>query len=563
MLGKLLTTTLPLACTLPIFLFLELITAELNIFVGGAVNAQPAKTESADIVIYGGTSSGIVAAVAAAREKRSVILLEASEHLGGMTTGGLGATDVGNPGAIGGYGREFYNRVEQYYIRRYGKDSPQVKECRNGFRFEPHVASRVYRDMIEECGIKVYIREPLRHVKKEGNRIVEIVTGGGRIWRANVYIDASYEGDLMAQAGVSYVVGREGRKDFGESLAGAQEFSKAHQWYIKVSPYDAMGRLLPFVQPGPLDPPGTGDRKVQAYNFRLCLTRRADLRLPWPRPRHYDAGKYELLARYLAARPDVKFAELCNPVPVPNEKTDTNNNGPFSTDHIGANWDYPDGDEATRRRIWQDHVDYIQGFFYFLAHDPRVPAKLQEEVRSWGLSKDEFGDTNNWPPQLYIREARRMRGLYIMTQHDIQEQRYKEDSVGLGSYNMDSHHVQRVPTREGGVINEGDFQVRVQPYSIPYRSLCPKNEECSNLLVPVCLSATHVAYGSIRMEPVYMILGQASGVAAHLAIEHRCPVQEIPVATLRDKLRQQKAILSPDEIPGKAPAKKSPATGKE
>ncbi len=514
--------------------------------------------ESADVVIYGGTSAGIIAAVTLAREKRQVVLLEASNHLGGMTTGGLGATDVGNPGAIGGYSREFYNRTHDYYIRRYGKNSPQVRDCRTGFRFEPHVAQRVYRDLIEECGIKVYTGEPLRSVQKEGNRLITITTGKGRVWKAQVYIDASYEGDLLARAGVSYVIGREGRKDFGESLAGVQEFSKAHQWYVKVSPYDKLGRLLPLVQTGPLDPPGTGDRKVQAYNFRLCLTQRADLRLPWPRPRNYDPARYELLARYLAARPDVKFAELCNPVPVPNGKTDTNNNGPISTDHIGANWDYPDGDEKTRQRIWQDHQEYTQGFFYFLAHDPRVPPKLQEEVRSWGLAKDEFVENDNWPPQLYIREARRMRGLYVMTQHDIQENRYKDDSVGLGSYNMDSHHVQRVPTKDGGVINEGDFQVRVQPYSISYRALVPKREECANLLVPVCLSATHVAYGSIRMEPVYMILGQACGVAAHLAIEKQCSVQEIPVEKLREKLRQQKAVLSPDEVPGKPAGKTGP-----
>lgn len=530
-------------------------------FLAESIAADPVGTESADIVVYGGTSGGIIAAVAAAREKRQVIVLEASNHLGGMTTGGLGATDVGNPGAIGGYAREFYNRVHEYYIRRYGKDSSQAKDCRTGFRFEPHVASRVFRDLLEECGIKVYMNEPLRDVQKEGNRIVAIRTGKGRTWQAKVYIDASYEGDLLARAGVSYAIGREGRKDFGESLAGVQEFSKAHQWYVKVSPYDPMGRLLPLVQPGPLDPPGSGDRKVQAYNFRLCLTRRGDLRLPWPKPRNYDPARYELLARYLVARPDVKFAELCNPVPVPNGKTDTNNNGPISTDHIGANWDYPDGDEATRQRIWQDHKDYTQGFFYFLAYDSRVPAKLQEEVRSWGLAKDEFVESDNWPPQLYIREARRMRGIYIMTQHDIEENRYKEDSVGLGSYNMDSHHVQRVPTKEGGVINEGDFQVRVQPYSIPYRALLPGKDRCANLLVPVCVSATHVAYGSIRMEPVYMILGQASGVAAHLAIENQCPVQDISVEKLREKLKQQKAILSPDEIPTKPPAKK-PAAGK-
>jgi hypothetical protein len=286
----------------------------------------------------------------------------------------------------------------------------------------------------------------------------------------------------------------------------------------------------------------------ERLHFRLCLTQRADLRLPWPKPKNYDPKRYELLARYLAARPDVQFGQLCNPVKLPNGKTDTNNNGPISTDHIGANWDYPEGNEETRRRIHDDHVDYTQGFFYFLATDLRVPKKLQAEVNSWGLSKGEHTDNNGWPHQLYIREARRMVGAYVMTQADLMQDRVKKDAVGLGSYNTDSHHVQRVPTADGAVVNEGDFQVGVQPYAIPYRSLTPVASQCKNLLVPVCVSSSHVAYGTIRMEPVFMVLGQACGVAAALAIDGKTSVQDVSVDKLQARLKAQKAVLSPEGL---------------
>ncbi|MFO0925578.1 MAG: FAD-dependent oxidoreductase [Gemmataceae bacterium] len=317
----------------------------------------------------------------------------------------------------------------------------------------------------------------------------------------------------------------------------------------------------PCIETTPLGKPGAGDRKVQAYNFRLCMTNHADNLVPWPKPANYDPARYELLARYLTAKPDLKMGQLMNPVRMPNAKTDTNNNGAFSTDHIGANWDYPDADPATRRRIWQDHVDYTQGFLYFLANDPRVPPALQKEMRGWGLAKDEFVDNGHWPTQLYVREARRMLGGYVMTEADILKERTKTDSVGLGSYNTDSHHVQRVLRDDGTALNEGDFQVGVSPYAIPYRSLYPKPAECDNLLVPVCCSASHVAYGTIRMEPVYMILGQASGVAAALAVEGTTSVQKVPVEQLTAKLKGQKAILSPDGLPGRAapPNRRDPA----
>ncbi len=511
------------------------------------LGAGPARGEAhrADVVVYGATAGGVVAAVAAAREGRSVVLLEPGRHVGGMVTGGLGATDTGKRTAIGGYSREFFSRVRAHYVKKYGPASRQVKDCSDGFRFEPHVASLVFHEMLKEAKVTPHLGQRLDRVVRKGDHIEAITTLKKDEFRAAVFVDATYEGDLMARAGVKYHVGREGRSVYGEPLAGVLARSPAHQWPVKVSPFDAKGRLLPFVQPGKLAAPGSGDRKVQAYNFRLCMTDRKDNQVPFPRPAGYDPGRYELLARYLVARPGLKMGQLMNPVRLPNDRTDTNNNGPFSTDHIGASWDYPEANDATRARIWEDHLRYQQGFHYFLANDPRVPKVLQAEVRRWGLAKDEFTDTDHWPPQLYVREARRMVGAYVMIQADLTERRVKHDSVGLGSYNADSHHVQRVVGPDGGALNEGDFQVPVRPYAIPYRSLTPRAAECDNLLVPVCLSASHVAYGSIRMEPVYMVLGHASGVAAALAVEGKTAVQAVPYARLKAKLLAQKAVLSP------------------
>jgi hypothetical protein len=503
-----------------------------------------------DVVVYGGTAGGVIAAVAAARQGKTVLLLEPGKHLGGMVSGGLGATDYGNRAAIGGYSREFFDRVRAYYVKKYGTGSPQVKDCFEGFHFEPHVAELIFKEMLKEAKVEVLFEQRrLLTVSKTGPRIDFIVTNDGHTFVYNksssaAFIDASYEGDLMAKAKVGYAIGREGRDQYKESIAGVQAHSPGHQWPVAVSPWKGDKRL-PFVRPWPVGEAGAADKKIQAYNFRLCMTKVKDNQVPFPKPANYDLDLYELLARYLAQKPGLKVGQLMNPVAMPNGKTDTNNNGPFSTDFIGGNWDYPEGDEATRTRILQEHVDYTQGFLYFLANDPHVPEPLQKEMRTWGLAKDEFTDTGNWPHQLYVREARRMLGEYVMTQADIMDKRTKDDSVGLGSYNTDSHHVQRVVAKAGVVLNEGDFQVRVQPYAIPYRSLTPKAAECENLVVPVCMSASHVAYGTVRMEPVYMILGQASGVAAALAIDGKTPVQKIPMAQLLTKLKAQKAVLSP------------------
>lgn len=504
----------------------------------------------ADVVIYGGTASGAIAAVAAAREGKSVVLIEASNHLGGMVSGGLGATDTGNRRCIGGYSRKFFLRVREFYEKKYGKNSQQVKDCSDGYRFEPSVALKVFEDMLGEVKVTPHFGESLKSVTMKSQRIIAIETSKGKKYIGKVFIDASYEGDLLAKAGVSYTFGRESQAKYGESLAGVQKYSSAHQWPVKVSGVDANGQPLPFVQAEAPGKPGQGDKKLQAYNYRLCLTQDPKLRLPFPKPANYDPLQFELLARYLKERPTVTVRQLMNPVKVPNGKTDTNNNGPFSTDYIGKNWDYPEADHATRQRIAQEHIDYTKGFLYFLANDPRVPKKLQAEMRSWGLSKGEFENNDHWPPQLYVREARRMLGEFIMTEKDIMKEHEKADSVGLGSYNTDSHHCQRFLREDGSVLNEGDFQVRVQPYAIPYRSLIPNKQECENLLVTVCLSASHVAYGTIRMEPVYMILGHASGVAAAMASDGKGSVHDITVAELQEKLVSQKAVLSPKGLGG-------------
>jgi hypothetical protein len=373
----------------------------------------------------------------------------------------------------------------------------------------------------------------------------------------------------MAQAGVSYTWGRESSDQYGESLAGVRDRTPKHQFQVPIKPFDQNGRLLPEVSRAKKSPAGTGDRKVQAYNFRLCMTNVAANRVPFPKPARYNPARYELLARMLAEMDTIKrtashsadmhksqtmdpmyrlkqpwsLVDVMKPDPIPNGKTDTNNNGPFSTDYIGANDEYPEADYAGRARIWRAHVDYVQGFFYFLQNDPKVPKGLRDEIAAWGLCKDEFTDTGHWPHQLYVREARRMIGEYVMSQNDIQTTVTKPDVIGMGSYNSDSHNVQRIVNEDGFVENEGDMQVPVTPYQIPYRMLVPKRAQASNLLVPVCFSATHVAYSTLRMEPQYMIIGQAAGVAASMAIDEGVAVQDIDRQALTAKLRAQGAVM--------------------
>jgi hypothetical protein len=373
----------------------------------------------------------------------------------------------------------------------------------------------------------------------------------GQIYRAKLFIDATYEGDLMAKAGVSFTVGREANAKYNETINGVRAMTPKHQFTVDVDPYvkpgDPNSGLLSFILPGDGGQPGEGDACIQAYNFRLCYTRIPANRLPLRKPKSYDPARYELLARYLkalvAAGRKPQLNEFWNPIWMPNGKTDINNNGGFSTDFIGANYDYPNGDYATRAKIWQAHEDYIRGFVYFFATSPRVPKNLRSEMQEWGPARDEFVATGGWPHQLYVREARRMISDYVMTEHNCRGTVAAEDPVSLAAYTMDSHNCQRL-VKNGHVENEGDVQVGgFPPYPISYRSIVPKAAECENLLVPVCLSATHIAYGSIRMEPVFMILGESAATAAALALDGQVSVQKVDYQKLRARLLADKQVL--------------------
>jgi hypothetical protein len=414
--------------------------------------------------------------------------------------------------------------------------------------FEPHVAEKIMDDLTTEFKFTVVRGKRLdlkNGVGKNEARITEIVMESGETFRGRMFIDATYEGDLLAKAGVSYHVGREANRTFGETLNGVQtKNATKHQFTKPVDPYikagDSSSGLLPGLHAGGPGEDGAGDTRVQAYNFRICMTDVPENRIPFPKPDGYDPLRYELLLRYMQAG---VFDLFGNNQWMPNRKTDTNNNGGFSSDNIGMNYDYPEGDYATRERIFDEHVAYHQGLLYFLVNDPRVPAKAREATAKWGLAKDEFTKSGGWPHQLYIREGRRMISDYVMTEHNCRGTKVADDSVGLGAYGMDSHNVQRYVS-DGRARNEGDVQVPVAgPYPISYRSIVPKENECTNLLVPVCLSATHIAYGSIRMEPVFMVLGQSAATAASMAIDANVTVQRVPYDQLKERLLADGQVL--------------------
>jgi hypothetical protein len=490
-----------------------------------------------DVVVYGGTSSGVIAAARVARLGKSVVLIEPGRHLGGLSSGGLGATDIGNKQAIGGMAREFYRRV--------GAECDQAE----AWRFEPHVAEKVFIDLIREADVPVVFGERLdleNGVQKRGPRIAQIVMESGHAFAARVFIDATYEGDLMATAGVSYTVGRESNTTYGETLNGVQTRHATHHQFIKpVDPYvvpgDPSSGLLPGIDPTGPGEEGAGDHRVQAYCFRLCTTDVPENRRPWPKPQDYAPLRYELLLRNFEAG-DHRIP--WHPVMMPNRKTDTNNNHAVSTDYVGMNYDYPDGDYATRERIIRAHESYTQGLMWTLANSPRVPEEVRKHFQTWGRAKDEFTDHKNWPRQLYVREARRMVAAYVMTQRNCQGHRSAEDPVALAAYTMDSHNVQRYVDEHGHVRNEGDVQVGgFPPYPIAYRSIVPRPSECTNLLVPVCLSASHIAFGSIRMEPVFMVLGESAATAAVQALEENVDVQALDYDRLAERLRGDGQVL--------------------
>ncbi len=520
---------------------------------------------TADVVIYGGTCAAVTAAVQAVKMGRSAIIVSPDKHLGGLSASGLGFTDTGNKAVIGGLAREFYQRVYRYYqdpatwswqkpedYGNRGQGTPAIDgENRTMWIFEPHIAERVFEDFIRDYRIPVYRNEWLdrKHgVKMEKGRIASMTALSGKKYEGAVFIDATYEGDLMAAAGITYRVGREANREYNEQWNGVQTgvFHHGHHFgNLNISPYvrpgDPSSGVLPRISTQPPGVNGEGDRKVQAYCFRTCLTNVPANRVPFEKPAGYDPAQYELAVRVLNAGWRETFDKFDA---IPNGKTDVNNHGPFSFDNIGMSYDYPEASYEQRREIIREHETYQKGLLYFLANDPRVPDDVRTEMQKWGLARDEFADNGNWPHQIYVREGRRMVGLRVMTENEIMGRIPVEDPIGMGSYTMDSHNAQRYITPEGFVQNEGDIGVHPpDPYPISLGAILPKAAECSNLIVPVAVSSTHIAFGSIRMEPVFMILGQSAATLAVLAIEKHLPVQGVRYPDLRKRLEADGQVL--------------------
>ena len=522
---------------------------------------EPA-SHRADVVVYGGTSAGVVAAVQAARMGRSVVLVTPHPKLGGLSSSGLGATDIGDKRAIGGLSREFYRRLRRHYEQGSAwtferQDDFQGRGHRPGedaaWTFEPKVAAAIFDALVAEAEIEV-VRGRLdrtRTPERRAARLISLPLVDGRRIEGHVFIDATYEGDLMAAAGVTYTVGREPERRYGETLNGVRVGRAVHHQFVRpVDPYvvagDPSSGMLPGIEAGgPRDDAsdGAGDHRVQAYCYRLCATDVPENRAAWHKPDGYDPLLYELLLRNFEAG---DHRRPWNPVLMPNRKTDANNNFAVSTDFIGQSYDYPDADDAARVEILLRHEHYQKGLMWTLANHPRVPADVREHFQTWGPAKDEFVDNEHWPDRIYVREARRMVAAVVMTEHHCMRREVVSDPIGMGAYNMDSHHVRRYVTADGHVRNEGDVQVRSVPYPISYRSIVPRDTECSNLLVPVCLSASHIAYGSIRMEPVFMLLAQSAATAAVHSIEEEVGVQDLDFERLKRRLLADDQVL---EIP--------------
>ncbi len=542
---------------------LWLVVGSLSLFTV----APGAEAPVYDVVVYGGTSAAVTAAVQARIMGKSAVVVSPDLHLGGLSSGGLGWTDTGNKSVIGGLARHFYHRLWKYYDQETswrwqpredygnrGQGTPAMDgEQRTMWVFEPHAAEQVFEDLVREYDLEVHRDEWLDReagVKKEGNRILSLTTLSGKVYRGRMFIDATYEGDLMAAAGVTYHVGRESNAAYGETINGVQKARAiSHQFEHFVDPYvvpgDPNSGLLPRIHDGDPGEDGEGDHRVQAYNYRMCLTDLPENRIPFPKPENYDPQQYELLGRYI----DAGYRGMVGKFdPIPNRKTDTNNHGAFSTDNIGMNYDYPEASYERRREILREHQEYQQGYFWFLANDPRTAPDVRAEMSRWGLAADEFADNGHWPRQIYVREARRMASDFVITENHLRRIQPTPRPIGMGSYNMDSHNTQRyVAYDEAGrahARNEGDIQISPGgPYPIDYGAIVPKESECANLLTPVCVSASHIAYGSIRMEPVFMILGQSAATAAALALDLNASVQQLPYELLSKRLLEDGQVL--------------------
>lgn len=536
-----------------LYIFLVVLSLSFGVLQPNHCHSQAAAAggKRYDLLVYGATPSGILAAVSANERGKTVLLVEPSRHLGGMLTSGLSATDTGRQEYIGGRTREFFKLV----AKAYGQQKPR-------WDFEPKVAAEAFSELLSNSSVELALETQLLSVR------TETVTGAGssptsrRIsslevttklsaertssLQATVYIDATYEGDLLAAAGVPFAVGRESHESYGEPSAGVY-VKEAHDYFHQeISGLNPDGSTISGVTKDSPGAVGSGDQAVQAYNFRPCVTKRVENRRPFAPPPGYQATQFELLKRFLAKRPETKFEDLFNLLNLPNGKFDLNNKGPISSDMIGGNWHYPTSTWHERQRIVAEHRDYLQGMLWFLSSDPAVPSLLRQEVSQWGLCRDEFIENNNWPPQLYVREARRMIGSYVLKESDIRVTATKADSVGIGSHPIEAHHVRRYLLPNGLVQNEGFVYLRSQgpkPFEIPYSALLPKSEQCQNLAVPVALSASHVAYGAVRMEPVFMILGESAGIAASLAIEFGGNLHRVEISALQRELVKANQVL--------------------
>lgn len=518
----------------------------------------------ADVIVYGGTSAAVTTAVQLVRMGKSVIIVSPDKHLGGLSSSGLGFTDTGNKEVIGGLSREFYQLLYNHYENpkawvwqkkseygNKGQGNPAIDgENRTMWIFEPHVAEEAFEKMISTHQIKVFREEFLDRengvIKKESD-IVSIKTTSGKIFNGKIFVDVTYEGDLMASSGVSYHVGREATSTYNEEWNGIQTGVLHHGHHFKsnidpfVIPGDSTSGLLARISSENPGFKGEGDHRLQAYCFRMCLTDHPENRISFTRPNDYDSTQYELLIRIYNSGWNETFSKFD---PIPNHKTDVNNHGPFSFDNIGMNYEYPEASYEDRKQIIEEHKSYQAGLLYFIASDPRVPKNVQQEMKRWGLAKDEFADNGNWPYNIYVREARRMIGKFVMTENELLGKKDTPGSIGMGSYTIDSHNVQRYVKPDGFVQNEGDIGVPIKrPYTIALNSILPQREECNNLIVPVCVSSSHIAFGSIRMEPVFMILGQSAGTLAAMAINEKKSIHEINYDSLKVQLIKDGQIL--------------------
>lgn len=508
-----------------------------------------------DIVIYGATPAGIAAAVASSREGKSAVLVEPLGLVGGMMSGGLSFSDSNQTAreTLLGIFEEIHLRIEKVYKEK-GVKLPydvSVKDNRK-WMYEPHVAEGVFLEMLKEAGVTIVLNETLRSARKKGSEISLLKMYSGKRYKGKMFIDASYEGDLLAAAGVKYRVGRESKSEFNESLAGAR-YPKEK---VKINARDEHGKPLPFIADDKIPAEGTGDHRIMTYSFRLCLSSDPNNQVPFRKPANYDPELFSVFRVYYEANPEVRVP--IDFYPLPGNKFDGNNGIALqlSSGLVGGNYDYPEAKPARRKKIWKAHQDFTEGLLYFLQNDPGMPEKIRSHMKTLGYAKDEFAKFGYFPPVLYVREARRMEGEYFLTEQDILKNVEKEDPIGISSFPIDSHDCQRLATEDGGFINEGTiYPVHLkgryigQPHQIPYRAITPKVKECSNLLVPVCLSSSHVAFSSIRVEPTWIVLGESSGIAAALAIEEGTTVQNVNYSSLAKRLKAKKVVLSLPELP--------------